>query len=394
MEESFFNSPNNVLKVLAVADPAVYAYTDPRYRLLENYNKDNKVKVEFDIVSFADYYNTMMETFAGKKDYDIVMVAGHLWVKDFVNKGYLAEVHYPDTLDYNKEDILHVIAEEMKVDGKTYLYPSFCDGHILLYRKSVVERVLGAVLPEAVDMNTVLELAAKCDGVENMRGIALKAHPSEIFLDFLPYLRNEGVDAFDAKSHTPAFNNEKGAAALEKYISLKNYAPETTHLYANDEVREAFQQKKVALAITWGGQLGVVLNENCMEIDDIGFAALKTAWNVTWSFAISQRSANKELANEFLAYIASPSVDRIIGGYAGSPVRKSTYIEDSKTYSWYNTHLKLIEKYAKPLPMMDLAGEKTAPLYQYVYEAFIGQKEPAEALEDAEKKVELVSGEK
>lgn len=388
---SSIKSSNNVLKVLAVADPAVYAYTDPRYHLLDQYYENSNVTVEFEIVSFNDYYGTMMDTFAGKNHYDIVMVAGHLWLKDFVTKGYLAEVDYPIRSNYNKEDILHVIAEEMKVDGKTYLYPSFCDGHILLYRKSVVEKVFGKTLPEAVDTNTVLELAAQCNGVENMKGIALKAHPSEIFLDFLPYLRSEGIDAFDAQTHAPTFNNEKGVTALDKYISLKRFAPETTHLFANDEVREAFQQKKVALTVNWGGQLGVVLNDNCLEIEDVGFAAIKTAWNVTWSFAISQRSENKELANDFLTYITSPCVDRIIGSYAGSPVRKSTYIKDSETYNWYNTHLNLIEKYAKPLPMMDLAGEKTAPLYEQVYEAFIGKKDPAEALKDAEMKINSVT---
>lgn len=380
----------NGLKVLAVGDPAVYAYTDSRFSLIEKFNKTRGVKVEFNIVPFDRYYETMMSTFNGEQDYDIVMVAGHLWAKDFINQGFLAEVQYPSTKEYNREDILDVIAGEMVVDGRPYLYPSFCDGHIFLYRKSVVSRVMNEQLSDVVDTDTILLLAEKCDRVDNMRAIALKAHQSEIFLDFLPYLRNEAIDAFDITSHAPSFNNEKGIIALKKYNSLKKYAPEDTHTYGNDEVRVAFQKKKVALTVTWGGQLGVVLNDRCLDIEDVGFAAIKTAWNVTWSFAISQRCKNKKLANEFLAYITSSEVDRIVGGYAGSPVRKSTYVKDAEKYRWYDTHLKLIEKYAKPLPMMDRAGEKMAPLYDYIYKALTGELDAGEALAYAEVKVKSV----
>lgn len=377
----------NVLKVLAVADPAVLAYTDPKYAIVDSFTNNNKVTVDFNIVSFDKYYETMMAVFAGKEHYDIVMVAGHLWLKDFVNQGFLTEVKYPTSKEYDREDIIEVITREMLVNGNPYLYPSFCDGHILLYRKSVVEKVLGNPLPKGVDTDTVLSLASRCDHVDNMRGIAMKAHSSEIFLDFLPYLRNEGVDAFDLVNHTPTFNNEKGVKALEKYLSLKNFAPENTHTFGNDEVREAFQQKEVALAITWGGQLGVVLDNRCIDVHDVGFAAIKTAWNVTWSFAISNRSTNKELANQFLAYLTSANIDRVIGGYAGSPVRRTTYLTDSQKYNWYDVHLKLIEEYAKPLPMMDKAGEKTTPLYEQIYDAFTGEKSAADALKEAENRV-------
>lgn len=40
--------------------------------------------------------------FNGEADYDIVMVAGHLWLRDFVEKDYLAE------LNYDFEDIVPV----------------------------------------------------------------------------------------------------------------------------------------------------------------------------------------------------------------------------------------------------------------------------------------------
>lgn len=367
------------IRVLAVADPAVYVYTEERFKILEPW----KDKVEFNIVPWAEYYNKIMETFQGKDEYDIVMMAGHLWLKDFVSKGYISEVSKDVPEEYDYEDILPVIREELKIDNKKYGYPSFCDGHILMYRKSKV----GREPEEAISTDELIKLVKDFKYTDEMDAIALKAHPSEGFLDFLPYLRNEGIDVFDEKTEKPIFNCDKGVLALEKYCSLKDLAIKDTDKFDNDKVREAFQRKKVALAVTWGGQLAFVMNEECLEKEDVGFSALKTSWNVTWSFVINSKSKRKKLAEEFLMYLSSKEVDRIIGGYAGSPVRKSTYEMDMDKYPWYKVHLKLIENYAKPLPSLIDSGAKLDNMYSCVDEAFNKRKDIKVALNEAESRI-------
>lgn len=373
------------LKVLAVADPAVFAYTDKEYEILPKFKGD--FNVDFNIVPFAEYYPAMLDAFEGKAKYDIVMVAGHLWLKDFVDKKYLAPVDKNYSEDYDYNDIIPVIREELNIDGVQYLFPSFCDGHVVLYRKSIVKKILGELPNKVISTDELIDMVKKCHGFNGMNGITLKAHHSEIFLDFLPYLRNEGVDAIDEITHEPTFNNEHGRVALNKYIELKRVAPLNTNEFGNDEVRIAFQNKECVFAITWGGQLGVVLGEGCMDIDDIGFAALKTSWNVTWSFGINALSELKEEANVFLRYITSKEVDKVVGAYAGSPVRKSTYVEDMDKYNWYEMHLDLIENYAKPLPQILKAGEKFGVLYEAVSSAFNEKATIEDALNGAEKKI-------
>lgn len=364
------------IKVLAVGDPAVYAYTNENFKILEPW----KHKVIFDIVPWNDYYDKMMDSFQGNENYDIVMVAGHLWLNDFVSKGYVAEVMSDLDNEYDYEDILPVIREELKIDNKKYLYPSFCDGHILMYRKSVINENID----ESISTDKLIELVEKHKNINGMKPIALKAHPSEAFLDFLPYLRNEGIDAFESSSKEPIFNCESGEIALKKYCDLKQLAIEGTEEFDNDKVREAFQNKKVAMAVTWGGQLGFVVNDECLDKEDVGFAALETAWNVTWSFAINAKSKKKKESEEFLRYLSSKEVDRVVGGFAGSPVRKSTYNMDMDKYPWYKTHLKLIEEYAKPLPQLIDSGAKLGELYNCVEMAFNNKKEIKEALKEAE----------
>ncbi|MFT5872038.1 MAG: multiple sugar transport system substrate-binding protein [Clostridium sp.] len=379
---------SKVLKVLAVDDPAVYAYTDKRYNLVNNFKGD--FTVDFNIVPWSEYYGTMMEAFEGKREYDIVMIAGHLWLKDFINKGYIAPVEALKDCGYNYEDILPVIREEIELDGVQYLYPSFCDGHVVLYRKSIVEKVLGKLPGKVITTDELIDMAAFCNGYNGMRGIALKADPSEIFLDFIPYLRNEGVDAINKTTLAPEFNNAKGQRALKKYLSLKAFAPTNTGSFGNEELKNAFQKKECVLAVTWGGQLGTILGEGCADVEDIGFAALKTSWNVTWSFAINNLSDKKAEANEFLKYITSKAADRVVGGYAGSPVRKSTYLADRNKYNWYDMHLELIEKYARPLPGLLKAGDKFGVLYDAIGKAFNSEITIVDCLEQAEDKINKI----
>lgn len=378
------------LKVLAVGDPAVYAYVDSRHRFLSRYEERNAVRVQFDIIPWESYCDRLFAVFRGDEEYDIVMIAGHLWLKNYAASGFLAPVFYPADEEWDGGDILPAVRQEMDCDGTTYLYPSFCDGHMVLYRKSAVLERTGSLPGTAVSTEDVIRMARQCDGWHGMRGIALKAHPSEIFLDALPYFYREGTEIFDPITHRPAFNNERGAAALNKYIGLKNFAPDDAYRSGNDEVRLAFQQRRVAAAVTWGGQLGLVLNEECLELEDVGVAALQTAWNVTWSFGISARSAKQAEANALLRYLSAKEADRIIGAHAGSPVRQSTYERDGDEHSWYGAHLRMLEQHARPLPSLVQAGEVMGVLYQEIFEAFQGLRSAEAALQRAEARINAV----
>lgn len=383
---------DNLVKVLAVADPAVEVYVKEEYGILNKFKEEQGIEVDFNIVPWENYYDTLIKALGGELDYDVVMVAGHLWLKDFVTKGYLSELREPMDNHYDYMDIAEVVRDEMTMDGKKYLYPSFCDGHIVVYRKSVLEATYGVIEKKVITTDEYIEMAKSSHNYNSMAGVAMKAHESEIFLDVLPFIRNEGIEPIDFDTHLPKLDHEKCLKALKKYIDLRKYAIEGTESFGNDQVREAFQSKKVAMAITWGGQLGMVMNESCIEPEDVGFLALSTSWNVTWSFGIAAASQRKEKAEKLLRYLTSKEVDRHVGGFAGSPVRKSTYEIDS--YPWYDIHYELITKYAKPMPKMLNAGIIMGPIYSAVYSALIGRKEPAQALREAQSEImELIMGE-
>nr|WP_314465465.1 extracellular solute-binding protein [uncultured Clostridium sp.] len=364
-----------ILKVLAVADPAVNGYLDKELGILDGY----KGSVEFQIVPWSDYYARMMESLTGNGDYDIIMAAGHLWLSDFVQKGYLAQI------EFEEADILPAIAREMRYQKKVYLSPSFCDGHMIVYRKSLLYKVLGKELGPVIPPQEYMDTAKALAKVYGRKAVAMKADSSEIFTDALPFLRMYGGDVYDPEGN-PVCSDEKTIRGLESYCELKSFALEGTEHFANEEIAEVIRKKKAVMAVTWSGQLGSVWEKGCLEPEDLGFSTFQTAWNVTWSFAVCSGSRKREAASDFLRYLRSPLVDCKTGGVSGAPVRESSYQKGAGNCPWFPVQKKMIES-AKPLPHIKRSGDKNAVLYKKIYQAFTGEMSAKDAMESAEREI-------
>jgi len=248
---------------------------------------------------------------------------------------------------------------------------------------------LGKTFDSVITPEEYVDAASIISSSGTPGAIAMKAHPSEIFTDALPFLRMGGKDVYDAETLEAMCSEESIINGLEAYCGLRKYAFPDTDTYGNDEIALTIQNKKAAMAVTWSGQLGVVYNEDCVDKEDLGFATFNTAWNVTWSFAISGGSKNKEKANELLRFLRSPKIDAVAGAHSGAPVRRQSYLEGKDKFPWYECQLSMIEK-AKPLPNMLLAGDKNGVLYEEIAEAFSGRKTPAKAMEDAKKRIDQI----
>ena len=90
------------IKILAVQDPAVSVYVDKNYDILKNFPEKN-VEIEFDIVPWDNYFEKMINSFNGDADYDIVMVAGHLWRQGELAQGPGAGEHGSDAAGQHQQ---------------------------------------------------------------------------------------------------------------------------------------------------------------------------------------------------------------------------------------------------------------------------------------------------
>ena len=368
----------DVLRVLAVDDPAVKGYLDKELGIFH----DCQQEVVFHTIPWTDYYAELMEVFTGKTEYDIVMVAGHLWLRDFVENGTLSEI------EFEEEDILPVIAKEMRYQGKAYLSPSFCDGHMIVYRKSIISQIMGKELEPVITPLEYLQVAKSLNDVTGKRLVAMKAYESEIFTDALPFLRMYGDDVY-GEDGQPVCDSKNVIEGLQAYLDLKDFAMEGTEHFGNEEIADAIRENKAAMAVTWSGQLGVIMEEGCVEPDDLGFSTFTAPWNVTWSFAISSGCRQKDAANACLRYLRSSAVDKAVGRKSGAPVKGSSYVTGVAACPWFPVQKQMMDL-AKPLPSIHRSGEKNGILYKNIYQAFIGRKTVTEAMEAARQEIDAI----
>lgn len=365
------------VRVLAVDDPAVRAYVKPELKVLNGWPD----KAEFVIAPWHEYLPLMNGALTGRTGFDIVMVAGHLWKRDLVDERKLL------TLGELDADILGAVVHECSHAGETYLSPSFCDGHMIVYDRKQAEDVFARFPAVAVTPAQYIEAAARL----GTGSTAIKAHPSEVFTDALPFLRMYGGDVYDSEGN-PTCDSEEVIHGLGEYLRLWQSASGAPERNGNDEVATALASGEATMGITWSGQLGAIANKVCGRMKRFGYRTLTTAWNVTWGFAVCTASSRPDRAKEFLAYLRSRKIDALAGEISGAPIRFSTYAEGRITHPWYTRQLEMIEKHARQLPDIRHGRQRNACLYEEIHRCTLGAQSARDAMRRAAKRIRNVGG--
>ena len=374
---------------------------DPALDVLRNeLQRHPDWNAELIIIPWADYRNKLMEALtAAETPYQAVCVPGHIWIPELADAGYLAPFEpllasLPADLlkDYAADNILPSVAAESRFQSGQYMLPLFTDGHILFYRSDALELAAGDDVP-LVSPLTLHKLAAKAHNPPEMYGLALKAHPSEIFLDWLPFLWEAGGDVLD-KAGQPAFADQAGISALEYYCNLRQFCPPDTHTYGNAEIAEVIKKGQAALVTTWGGQsAAIVLAEDNAFKDLYHSAVFPKPWNATWGVSIptNQPQASQAEMLSILLQAAGPKQDRVVTHVAGSPVRQSSYTPEAlkRYHQWLPAQYQMLRR-AGVLPVDPRTGAYLGILYEAIYSAFTDKAAPADALQKAADEVKAI----
>lgn len=388
------------VRVLGVGDPAVYAYTDEDLDILGEWRRSGGGEVSFDIVPWDRYLSTLSVQFeAGEPAYDIIMLPGHLWLPEFVEAGRLAPLgpHVAQIPSADWDDLKPFVRDELRYRDEYYLMPSFTDGHVVFYRSDLVVGVgpgdggaaAGTGGP-ATGLTTPTELGemARRNDAAGHRGIALKADPSEIFLDWLPYLWGFGGDLLSADGE-PVFASSAGVESLKFYRALREVAPADTDRYGNEQIAEALRGGSVAMATSWGGQAGFIYAADSGFRTDVTVATFEKPWNVVWSFGVLAASPDVPAAFEFLHYLSGPEVDAKVGRYAGSPVRSSTYAAGREAVPWYPVQEEMLDR-ALRLPRHPRMNAILPAVTEKLVACFSGELSARDALDQAAAAVRAV----
>ncbi len=370
------------LKILGPNDPALAA-------LEESLAAHPEVDAKVEIIAWENYRATLDECLsAPQANYQAVCIPGHIWLPQLGADKLLAPLDSfleqlpPEILSaYDSAGIFELVAAECKFQNSRYVLPLFTDGHIVFYRGDLIN------LPEVVRPSEWHLYLENLNLPAGMSPLALKAHASEILLDWLPYLWDFGGSVVD-ENGKPAFDSENGIKALEYYKSLRRFAPADTQNYGNGEILSALNEGRAAAAVSWGGQAAAIFDpDKNPHAAQMKTAAFSGAWNATWGVSIpaNQTETESVSALKALLQVMGADCDQRVTRIAGSPVRKGSYSASEKSkYAWLASQENLLAE-CRTLPTDPAFGARLGGMYAAVHRAFTGEKSAAEALKEAAK---------
>jgi len=377
------------LKIIGPDDPALAAAR-------KNIAEHPQWNLELTVYPWADYRDVMMESLnADITPNQAVFVPGHVWIPELAAAGLITELdplfsELPEAArrDYHWENVITAVKKESQYLDRQYMIPYFNDAQILFYREDLV-RLQKSIDPPEISPLDLVDLARKAHQPPDIYGIALKAHPSEIFFDWLPYLLAAGGQIADSDL-LPTFRSEAGIQALSAYLQLREYAPPQTGSFGNEEIAAVIKNGRAAFVTTWGGQASpIFLDERNLFREKYQPAIFPFPCGGTWGIALPSNQSGEILLKtlQVLLSLNSPEADKDVLLAAGSPIREDSYTQSAyQKYSWLRAQRKVYDRVSF-LPFDPRIRVFLGPLTENLVSAFKGKISPEGALETAHNQI-------
>jgi len=292
------------------------------------------VKINIVEYPFSDIYDKeMLEATSHSGAIDIYEQANG-WVPDFAEGGFIVPLDkYFAKKDPWLDDIYPAFAGLMKYNGKYYTLLLDGDVFMTYYRKDLFENAnekaafkkkygYDLKIPDTWDKwANIAEFFTRDtnkDGEIDLYGNVMMLSRMFAPFTFIQFLHSFGGTYFDPDTMEPQINSFAGLKAYQMISRLLKYGPPDMINWGYTEVRDSFERGDSAMMMQWneitweisettkikgkilygpmpGVMIGGKLNNPALQ-----------AWG--WCASISADSRNKDLAYEFLYFIASPKI--------------------------------------------------------------------------------------
>lgn len=340
--------------------------------------------VELQPFSFGELFEKMVTALeTGSGDFDVLIYAAD-WAGDIMGPGYVLEIPQ-ETLDaINADDVISLYSDRLTVwDGVRYALPYDGDGHMLYYRKDLVENPeyaaefeaeYGYPLGEPVTWTQYADIAAFFNGREvetagETRAIygALEAQRrnAQSYWVYISraagYAKIPGNECFffSCEDMTPQVNNPGWVRALEEYIAIREVGDPEMINYDVADTRTIFTGGDAVLNLDWGdvGTISVDPNQS-LVMGDVGFGVLPGGdqyWDYVagewvtpedgvnvapfiafggWIISVAADSDVADCAMDFASYLASQEVVNELAVTGGTGVNPSRFSQLEDTAPW------------------------------------------------------------
>ena len=379
---------------------------DTRYiqELLPEFKAQTGIDVEMEVISYIDMHTKLVpQLIAAQGSYDAIVVDFY-WVGEFTKAGWLMPLD-----DLVKRDGIDLGAYVPKlldlvgqVEGVTYMLPVYNYSMAFIYRKDLLEDSANQAafkekygmdlrVPETWDeyMKQVdfFTRDTDGDGKRDLFGTVIQAQRGDcISMQWANYLYGNGGSYHDDKWN-PLMDTPEAIQAMKDYrLHLTNNSPPGSESFCFDEAFNVMAQGKSYSLLTFNIMYaGFEDPESSKVIGKVGIAPNPGGGlNGGWGWAIPNSSPNKEAAWKFLKWVESYEVAKKRALLGGAPTQTKIFTDPDivSARPYYPTLQKILEG-VKDFPVFTYTTQFVEATGLELNLAATGQKDPAEALKDA-----------
>jgi len=331
------------------------------------------IKVEWGDEPWTEFQTeTQQEGVTGAKGWDLVA-----WVDTWGPGLYKTVMPLDDLIKRDNYDIKDFpeayLAPGRNADGKTVGIPFRGHAFTLFYRKDVFDK-LGLKAPttwkEMEDDAALIQSKTTLKGLAAYYGI----NGGQNLFIWQSLLWSNGGDLWD-KDYNVTFNNPAGLEATQRYIDwyrTQKITPSGSATFTEPDSSSDFAQGRSAMWIGWSWYYGNYINKTIVAPEVLGNVAFApvpgwegkgtpATYAYIWEVGIFQNSKNKDAAWEYLKFMTSPEVEKMVVMDKTAPqynnvvvVHKSNMqdAEVNKLHNGLQQNMWSILQNARSLPMV------------------------------------------
>ncbi|MCP4401103.1 MAG: sugar ABC transporter substrate-binding protein [bacterium] len=370
---------------LTAADMVTELSVIEEYNAMQDKVEIHPIHVEF---SELDKQILLSATSGGASDYDIMMT-NHSSVPQFVSAGVLEPLDdFIASAGIDLSSYQQAAVSIGEIDGIQYAIPYNPDCRVLVYNKAMLADI-GMDVPQTT--GDLLKIGAELIKKE------IYAFAGDYNKNWFP-IYDFGCFMLGNGGHIYELHDGKYVATADSQavidfvkwsVEMYQYMP---HDYSIQDsmVRELVFQNKVAMM--WFGPWEFKFFQEYLDQDKFGLALMPKGTKKSgssmggWMLSINSKSAHKEAAKEFLAYVNTPEKMAKMAHALPADSKSFDYppFNDPK-YQIFSEQFKTAEYPAPPTPVYPLAAEIFNSYYQ---KALTGAMSPEEACKKANEEIQ------
>jgi multiple sugar transport system substrate-binding protein len=382
--------------------------------LLPEFEKETGIKVEFEVVNYAQMHAKLLpQLMSSKGAYDAIVVDNY-WAGEFPAGNWLeplddlAAKTASVELDKYVPSMLEMVGY---YQGKLYMIPFYNYTMLLFYREDMLNDAklqkeyqaefgrkpeIPNNLKDYVDLCSLMTRDENNDGTPEVYGASMMGlKPDPICMEWSNYLFSVGGAYYDRETWKSTINNSAGVEAATLYVeNMTKNAPPGAPGYGFDEAIQLFNQGKAFSIVTfWMFYIDMQDPEKSEVAGNVGLSRMPGGANLNggWGWAIPKSSPNKEAAWKFISWVESFPIAKKRALAGGAPTRSDVFTDPDVVakYPWY-PQIKEILNAAKPVPeftystqMIEVVGRELSLM--------VGGKDVTKALNTAAEELDKLS---